>query len=341
MQSIKNLIRNMNMRSMYFLLIVIMLCSTSSFSQNKKSTPPAGQTSVIKIETGSLTKTVDSKLTEEALKINSELDLLKRTDNSYPSDKSDKLNELRIKSEELSKTTITVNSANLNHRNVFQKAVNRNSDNITGTEIFSGNYIVASAAQVEQRGAEEGKIWLIIAVGQGDTGISASGDSLLLFSSIDNGVTYSLVSSLKADDAVKVNRDEIDMERIESFTGTKYLHVTVGYVTGGYSGVKKISLLTFDNSGSFNESPMNIPGYSVASNYYRPRITSDNSTYPLDPYVTIAFMQDSVSGQDHNIMSKFFRLYNPFTMTPAITYFRRAYTHLCRVFITISGLRWM
>ena len=289
MQSIKNLIRNMNLRSMYFLLILIMLHSINSFSQNKKSTPPSGQTSVIKIETGSLTKTVDSKLTEEAVKINSELDLLKKTDNLNSSDKSSKLKELRIRSEESSKNTITVKSDNSTQSSVFQKVENRNSDNITGTEIFSGNYIVASATQVEQRGAEAGKIWLIIAVGQGDTGISASGDSLLLFNSIDNGVTYSLISSLITSSAVKVNRDEIDMEIIENIAGTKYLHITVGYVTNGYSGFKRIALLTFDNTGNFSASSMNIPGYSTASNYYRPRITSDNSTYPTSPYVTVAF----------------------------------------------------
>ncbi|MBK7159940.1 MAG: hypothetical protein IPH77_15765 [Ignavibacteria bacterium] len=32
-------------------------------------------------------------------------------------------------------------------------------------------------------------------------------------------------------------------------------------------------------------------------------------------------MQDSISGPDHNLMPKFFRIYNPYTLTPAITYF--------------------
>ena len=311
----------MKMKSIYFLLITIMLFSVNSFSQNKKTPPPAGQPSVIKYETGGLTNTVNTELSEEALKINSQIDMLKK---SGELNSADNIIELRRQSELISKNTVTVNSDMLEQNSVFKKVVTGNSDNVTSSQIFEGGYIIASATQVEQRGATAGKIWLIIGTGQGDTGIAASGDSLLLYSSVDNGLTFSLITALSAATAIKVNRDELDMEIIENTTGTKYLYITLGYTTNGYSGDKKITLLTFDNLGNFNESVLSIPGYSASSDYFKPRITSDNSTYPSLSYVTVAFMQDSISGPDHNLMSKFFRVYNPYTLTPAITYFPKS-----------------
>ena len=318
MISNKSLIKHMNKKSIYCLLIVFMTFSVNSFSQNKNAPPPAGQTSVIKIETGGLTKTVNAELPEDALMINSQIDLLKRSgDLNY----ADKINELRRQSELVSKNTVTVNSEKTDQNSVFKKVSSINNDNVTSSQIFEGAYLIASATQVEQRGATAGKIWLIIGTGQADTGVAASGDTLWLYSSADNGLTFSLITAIGTNTAIKVNRDELDMEIIENTSGTKYLYVTLGYTTGGYFGDKKITLLVFDNAGNFSEAFPSIPGYSVSSDYYRPRITSDNSTYPSLSYVTVAFMQDSISGSDHNLMSKFFRIYNPYTLNPSMTYF--------------------
>jgi len=318
MLSIKNLIRHMNKKSIYCLLIVFMFFSVNSFSQNKNTPPPAGQPSAIKFETGGLTKTANTELPEDALMINSQIDLLKRSgDLNY----ADKINELRRQSEMISKNTVTVNSEKTEQNSVFKKASSVNNDNVTSSQIFEGAYLIASATQVEQRGATAGKIWLIIGTGQADTGVAASGDSLWLYSSIDNGLTFSLITAIGANTAIKVNRDELDMEIIENTSGTIYLYVTLGYTTGGYFGDKKITLLVFDNAGNFSEAIPSIPGYSASSDYFKPRITSDNSTYPSLSYVTVAFMQDSISGSDHNLMSKFFRIYNPYTLSPSMTYF--------------------
>ena len=308
----------MNKKSIYCLLIIFMLFTVNSFSQNKKTPPPAGLPSVIKYETGGLTNTVNTEFSEEALKINSQIGMLKK---SGELNSADKINELRRQSEEISNNTVTVNSDMNKQNSVFKKVITVNSDNVTTSQIFEGGYLIASATQVEQRGATAGKIWLIIGTGQGDTGVASSGDSLFLYSSVDNGKSFSLITALSAAAAIKVNRDELDMEIIENTTGTKYLYITLGYTTGGYGGDKKITLLTFDNLGNFNEAVLSIPGYSASSDYFKPRITSDNSTYPSLSYVTVAFMQDSISGSNHNLMSKFYRVYNPYTLTPAITYF--------------------
>jgi hypothetical protein len=321
MHSIKNFIKKMNKKSIYCLLIIFMLFTVNSFSQNKKTPPPAGQPSVIKYETGGLTNTANTELSEEALKINSQIDMIKR---SGELNSADNINELRRQSEEISNNTVTVNSDMNKQNSVFKKVITVNSDNVTTSQIFEGGYLIASATQVEQRGATAGKIWLIIGTGQGDTGVTASGDSLFLYSSVDNGQSFSLITALSAAAAIKVNRDELDMEIIENTTGTKYLYITLGYTTGGYGGDKKITLLTFDNLGNFNEAVLSIPGYSASSDYFKPRITSDNSTYPSLSYVTVAFMQDSISGPNHNLMSKFYRIYNPYTLTPSVTYFPKS-----------------
>ena len=322
MQFTKNLNLNLNsgkdLSMKLTLLIFFVLLSVNSYSQSKKTLPPAGGKAVIKNNSGNLTNTAETELSAESIEINEQINQLRR---SGDMNSSGKIEELRNKSDEYSKNSVSVNS-DLNKRNSnFRKVRNRNTDNVTRSDIFSGNYLVASAVQVEQTGPTAGKIWLIIGVAQADTGITSSGDSLLLFSSADDGQTFSLVTSIEANTAVKVNRDQLDMEIIESSSGTKYLYVTVGYTAGGYTGEKNISLLTFDNTGNFNEAILSIPGYSVTSDYFRPRITSDNSTYPTQAYVHVAFMQDSIVGANHFLMSKLFRIYDPYTLNPVVTYF--------------------
>lgn len=316
------LIKNINLRkvlSMRFTIIILLvLFSLNSYSQNKKTLPPAGQNTKVKNISSKLTKTKKSLFSEEETKINQEIELLRKSVNS---DSENKIYELRKRSNEISRNSVTFNSGNNNGNSNFRKVSNKVSDNVTRSDIFTGGYLVASAIQTEQTGATAGKIWLLIAVGQADTGIAASGDSLMLYNSVDNGATFSLFTTVQANTGIKVNRDELDMEIIENSTGTKYLHVTLGYTTGGYFGDKIITLLTFDDAGNLNENALSIPGYSVSSDYFRPRITSDNSVYPSNAYVTVTFMQDSIDGPDHYLMSKMYRLYNPYSLNPAITYF--------------------
>nr|HMS66304.1 hypothetical protein [Ignavibacteria bacterium] len=300
------------------ILILFILFSVNSYSQGKKKLSPSKQPAAVKNITGGLTETLKADLSDEELKLNEKIDLLRRTGDV---NSVSKMNELRVNSNTISKNSVTMNSEFNSGNSDFKKVSNRITDNVTRADVFSGNYLVASAVQVEQTGATAGKIWLIIAVAQADTGVTSSGDSLLLFNSIDNGETFSLISSIQGSTANKINRDELDMEIIESSAGTKYIYVTVGYTSGGYSGNKKITILTFDDAGNFNENVLSIPGYSTSSDYYKPRITSDNSTYPAQAYVYVAFMQDSIDGITHNIMSKTLKVYNPYSLFPTITYF--------------------
>ena len=319
MHKVKNLSGSRDMRLKNSMLIMLLLLTVNSFSQDKKPLPPKDQPAVINSGTESLTQTRSNDLSGEELRIIEQINLLKK---SGDANSAGKISELQKQYEEISRNTVTVNSVNSNSNSVFRKVSNRYEDNITKTEIYTGGrYFVALATQTEQRGPTAGKIWVIVAAAQADTGVAASGDSLLLYSSDDNGQTFSLITSVEAATAVKINRDELDLEIIENTSGTKYLYVTAGYTTGGYTGDKKIALLIFDDAGNFSEAGIAIPGYSASSDYFRPRITSDNSTYPSLAYVTVAFMQDSISGPDHNLMPKFFRIYNPYTLTPAITYF--------------------
>jgi hypothetical protein len=318
MKLIKNIKSRKDLSVKFTLLILFVLFSANSYSQNKKTLPPAGQNAIIKNNTSGLSKTVKTELTHEALEINKQIDLIVRSDDI---NSANRLSDLRMKSNKHIKNTVTVDSDFNSLKAKFKKVNNRNTDNITKANIFNGNYLVASATQVEQLGPFAGRIWLIIGVGQADTGIGSSGDSLLLYNSIDNGETFSLITSIEANTGIKVNRDELDMELIESAAGAEYLHVTLGYTTDGYSGDKLITLLTFDDSGNFNENILSIPGYSSSSEYYKPRITSDNSTYLSQAYVYITFMQDSIEGITHNILSKTLKLYDPYTLAPAVTYF--------------------
>ncbi len=319
MHKVKNLSGSRNSGLKNSMLIMLILITVNSFSQDKKPLPPKDQPAVIKTGSGSLTQTRDNALSEEAIQITDQISELKK---SGDANSAGKISELQKQYEEISRNTVTLNSLNSNSNSVFRKASNRYDDNITKTEIYTGGrYLVALATQTEQRGPTAGKIWVIVAAGQADTGVSASGDSLFLYSSADNGQTFTLITTVEAATAIKINKDELDMEIIENTSGTKYLYITAGYTTDGYSGDKKIALLIFDDAGNFSEAFITIPGYSASSDYFSPRITSDNPTYPSFAYVTVAFMQDSITGPDHNLMPKFFRIYNPYTLTPSITYF--------------------
>lgn len=318
MQKLKNINLRKDLSMKFSIVILIILFSVNSYSQNKKTLPPAGQNAKSLNSKNNLTKSVKSELSAEEIKLNQEIELLRKSENS---NSESKINELRNRSNEISKNSVTFNSGNYNRQSDFKKVSNRVTDNISRFDFSNGGYLIASAIQTEQIGATAGKIWLLLAVGQADTGIAATGDSLLLYSSADNGATFTIISTIQANTGIKVNRDELDMEIIENVTGTKYLHVTLGYTTGGYFGDKLITLLTFDDAGNFNENGLSIPGFSVSSDYFKPRITSDNSTYPSNAYVTVAFMQDSIDGPDHYLMTKMFRIYNPYSLSPGITYF--------------------
>ena len=192
MHKVKNLSGSRDMRLKNSMLIMLLLLTVNSFSQDKKPLPPKDQPAVINSGTESLTQTRSNDLSGEELRIIEQINLLKK---SGDANSAGKISELQKQHEEISKNTVTLNSVNSNSNSVFRKVSNRYDDNISKAEIYTGGrYFVALATQTEQRGPTAGKIWVIVAAAQADTGVAASGDSLLLYSSDDHGQTFSLIT---------------------------------------------------------------------------------------------------------------------------------------------------
>lgn len=198
-------------------------------------------------------------------------------------------------------------------------------DNVINTNIFncpSGTYTKALTMATEQRGATAGRIWAVFAYG---TYTFASPDTLHVFYSDNGGTTWFYHSYFYPGSFAKVNADELDLEIIENTTGNKYLWLTLGITANNsqeFSDLIVIQAPTF----AFGFYTLSWPGGSNNTNYYRPRVTSDNSYYLPNSYAFIISARDTVSsGNFHKIGEKFVRCNNPYTTAPILTYKGSAY----------------
>ena len=171
------------------------------------------------------------------------------------------------------------------------------------------------ATATEQRGANIGRIWAVGAF-QG-TGTTASPDSLRVFYSTNNGVTWVLYVLVTLGGTDKINYGELDCEIIENTTGDKYLYVVYGLrATGGtgrsFAGGMNLDITTF-NGSLF---AFSWPGDDAAKKYYCPRITTDNSYYLGSPYVFVAISFDSIGICSQKLVT----CTSPYSATPTWTY---------------------
>lgn len=194
-------------------------------------------------------------------------------------------------------------------------------DNVIYTHIFDYDYMVASASQVEQRGANSGRVWVATAKGGLDTGSFASADTIVLYYSDDGCVSFNLYVKIAFSPANKIQFDDLDMEIVEPNSGDKYIYMVFGYYTQGYFGQRRIgyTIVTTPTLAVFG-SGLNFPGQSSDDIFFNARICSDNARFASIPYVNIICMQDSIVGNDHYIMGKYCRILSPYSLNPAITY---------------------
>lgn len=262
--------------------------------------------------------------TSETQEINDKILQLKQP--GYSERNGDKIIELQKEMEKNNGSTVTM--PGVNNFGTLIPAVNQPEiDNLSYSYIVydAGNYVAGIAAQVEQRGATAGKLWIAIGLANGDTGVLAIPDTIGIYYSNNNGATFVPYAKIAFSSHNKIEFDNIDMEIIENTTGTKYLHIVFGYTTnGGYGqhliGYTIVSAPTLGYAGS----TLFPPGYNSSSFYTKARITSDNTRYGSNPYITIVITQDSLAGGNHYFMSKVCRALSPYTLTPAVTYLPRS-----------------
>ena len=273
-----------------------------------------------KTENIPLTQTKENIATQDAQSINDQILQLKQPGDAAKN--GDRILDLQKELEKINGSTVT--KSGTNNFGTFIPALNhQETDNLSYSYVlkYANNYVASIAAQVEQRGATAGKIWLAVGLANGDTGVFAIPDSIGIYYSNDNGLSYIPYAKIAFSGHNKIEFDNMDMELIENTTGTKYLHIVFGYTTnGGYGqhliGYTIVSVPTLGYAGS----TLFPPGYNSSSFYTKARITSDNTRYGSNPYITIAITQDSLSGGDHYFMSKVCRVLSPYSLAPAVTY---------------------
>ncbi len=201
-----------------------------------------------------------------------------------------------------------------------------NPDFVNNTKIFSNpGEIRGVAACIEQRGATAGKIWLCVVYSAGNT----SPDSLKIYYSANNAVSWSLFGSGNIRPLDKISPGDLDMEIIENTAGQKYLWITYGYRQNGGTGAWMTGgfVLQEPSINAYFFNSLNWPGADSTKRYYNIRVTSDNARYLSTSWLYMICSFDSLSGAGIHVNSqKFARCLNPYTVSGvAFSYMGRDY----------------
>lgn len=291
---------------------------TSDLINKSKKTSVKDLPVELKRANGPLSRSPENNFSFEESLILEQMDQIKQSNNP---EGGKKILELQKKLETLNGSTSTVQPSTNDNLIASYSSGNANNNLITRADIYTGQYIVAMTSQVEQRGSNTGRAWISIGQSGLDTGAGATGDTILMYYTDNGGDTYTKYATIAFSQANKMGFDDLDMEIIEDNSGTKYIYFVFGYYTNGYFGERKIGyiVVTAPTLSVFG-STFVFPGQTPSSEFFNARITSDNARYPSNPYVSIICMQDSTSGGNDYLLSKYVRILSPYNLNPAITY---------------------
>lgn len=258
----------------------------------------------------------------EELSITNEMEILKRQNTGQH---REKLCELQKKLELISgRTSTSPGTVSIVSSSQDLKSVTDISDAISINAIYNSfpGSIKAIATQVEQSYPDAGTIWVVVAAGRSDAGVGTSPDTIIFFNSTNNGSSYSMIKRIALSTGMKVKSDQMDLEIIEPDTGSTYLHLVLGFIKDGYTGRSGVGLISLNKSNMSSAGvELLFPGNNITTNKYsKPRITSDNTKFLNDAYITIVVTQDSVDSGTNYILTKLCRIINPYTVSPLITY---------------------
>ncbi|MBV6477584.1 MAG: hypothetical protein HGGPFJEG_00323 [Ignavibacteria bacterium] len=306
-------------------VILFLTCNLNLFSQELTVSDKDEPAITLSNEKIKLPPTQENIQSKEELMIIGEMNRLKYDQTAL---NGEKILQLQKKLEALNHRSVTKpyeTSSRLFSDDAIRNHLQNQTDAITMSGIYSSPsaYIKSIATQTEQRQGGSGTIWVSVAVGGGDGGVGATPDTLLLFKSVNNGISFSLYSKLPLNVGNKINYDDMDMEILEFNSYIKYIHLVFGYITDGFTGSYRTGLVSYDiiSNTVGNIASLDFPGNNFPGNKYtRPRIVSDNAYYQSGSYVTIAVTQDSLDNGNYYHMTKFCRIYNPYTINPSVTY---------------------
>jgi hypothetical protein len=195
------------------------------------------------------------------------------------------------------------------------------SDAIGNKRIIAKNGMKCIATATETSGANAGKLWVV--TGFQGTGTSASPDSMRVYYSTNNGVTWVGYVNIWLGGTDKINAGDIDVEIIENPSGgDKFLWAVYGLRASGgsgkwFTGGFVINITTYASSFFV----FSWPGDAATTRYYNVRMATDNAIYNSNAWLYIACSFDSTAGSSRYNSQKFARCLNPYTTTaPTFSY---------------------
>jgi hypothetical protein len=302
-------------------LLLVLFISTFSFSQDNpynlsteeqriNSMNLAPITNAPTLSTGNTQRTVSQQ--EEALV--QEMKVLKESGNS---ENRDRIIELQKQIDAISGNSVTrASNPYIGGGTSFAgNPVFNDNILVNATRIFSGS-VKGIATCTEQVGTTAGKIWVAVGV----PGPTAGGDSIKIFSSVNNGISWTLNYYAWLGGTDRIQYDQMDLELIESSSGTKYFHLIYGLRSSNGSGNYFSGGWSFSSASPGNLWGLAWPGGGAVNKYYNPRVTSDNAWYSTNAYIYVVASYDSTTATGHYNTQRFAYMLNPYSTTPAITY---------------------
>jgi hypothetical protein len=308
--------------SLFTLLLFLLLLFKSSFSQEMPNVHVTNDrylgNNTANYNDVSGVNVVKEK-SQKQTDLENEIYRLKRTDNPFYRGRIEQLNrQLGTETGNFSTKMTPYYGGGIEYAGIPNP--NYSTDNITNNLLYnnSARTIKGIATFTEQRGANEGRLWVVYAFSAN----SSSPDSLRFIYSNNGGSTWTLYALAWLGGTDKINYDDLDMEIIESSSGDKYLWTVYGLrQTGGngkwFSGGAVLDITTFAG-GLF---AFSWPGDDPAKRYYNVRMTSDNANFYSNSWTYIVCSFDSTDASNIHINTqKYVRCLNPYTTSPAFEY---------------------
>jgi hypothetical protein len=139
-------------------------------------------------------------------------------------------------------------------------------------------------------------------------------DTVKVFTSSNNGMSWTLIYRVFYSSDVNFRNDELDIEAINNGTAS-YIYIVAGFTLG----TTKYSTLYRVNSTGGDFFFHNFYAPVDGNAFVNPRITTDNGRYTGATYAYIILTQDSTTGASHYLKTKFSIITNPFVATPTVT----------------------
>ncbi|MBS1494670.1 MAG: T9SS type A sorting domain-containing protein [Bacteroidetes bacterium] len=182
---------------------------------------------------------------------------------------------------------------------------NQGASQIINLSTITGNKIVANAISRER---VHGDIYAAVGV----YGTNTLPDTLKIFRSSDNGITFNLLLKY-TNPSLAIHNNSIDIEAVSN-GDSSYAFVTMTYTS---TGTSNSAILRVRQDGHMESGIILLS--NATKKYTNIRITSDNARFTTTTYIYISATLDSTGGGTRRLKSKLLRVLNPFSSGLSVT----------------------